>query len=100
MSLLSRPKLSSNGCYQDITPKSANWDFVGFKAYELEPSQTLNLTEVDNELCLVILSGKADIAVEDEDDDSCQQRDNDQGGDDEDVPQAHGGILDRESDGD
>ena len=66
MSLLSRPKLSSNGCYQDITPKSANWDFVGFKAYELEPSQTLNLTEVDNELCLVILSGKADIAVEDE----------------------------------
>ena len=28
--------------------------------------QTLNLTEVDNELCLVILSGKADITVEDD----------------------------------
>ena len=66
MSLLSRPKLSSNGCYQDITPKSANWDFVGFKAYELEPEQTLNLIEIDNELCLIILSGKADIKVEDE----------------------------------
>ena len=66
MSLLSRPKISSNGCYQDITPKSANWDFVGFKAYELEPEQTLNLIEIDNELCLIILSGKADIKVEDD----------------------------------
>ena len=45
MSLLSRPKLSSDGCYQNITPKSANWDFVGFEAHDMEPEKTLNWTD-------------------------------------------------------
>ena len=64
MSLLSRPKLSSDGCYQNITPKSANWEYVGFQAHELAPQQTLNWIDPDKESCLVILSGKADIRVD------------------------------------
>ena len=64
MSLLSRPKLSSDGCYQNITPKSANWEYVGFQAHELAPQQTLNWINPDKESCLVILSGKADIRVD------------------------------------
>ena len=64
MSLLSRPKLSSDGCYQNITPKSANWEYVGFQAHELSPQQTLNWIDPDKESCLVILSGKADIRVD------------------------------------
>ena len=42
------------------------------------------------------LAGQRAPPVEDEDDNSRQQRGNDQAGDDEDVPQAHGGILGRE----
>ena len=64
MSLLSRPKLSSDGCYQNITPESANWEYVGFQAHELVPQQTLNWIDPDKESCLVILSGKADIRVD------------------------------------
>ena len=66
MSLLSRPKLSSDGCYQNITPESANWEYVGFQAHELAPQQTLNWVDADKESCLIILSGKADITVENE----------------------------------
>jgi len=42
MSLLSRPKHSKDSCYQKITPKSANWDYVGFEAHDLNEKEILD----------------------------------------------------------
>ncbi len=63
MTLLRRPQPAANGRYQHITPENARWKFVGFEAYDLKPGQTLELVGTDNELCLVLLSGKADISA-------------------------------------
>ena len=64
MSLLSRPKNSKDSCYQKITPQSANWDFVGFEAHVLKENEELNWEDKSNECCLVVLSGIANISVE------------------------------------
>ena len=64
MTLLSRPKNSKDSCYQKITPESANWDFVGFEAHELKENEELNWEDKSNECCLVVLSGIANISVE------------------------------------
>lgn len=63
MTLLRRPQPEANGRYQHITPENAGWQYVGFAAYELQPGQTLELAASDKELCLVLLSGKADISA-------------------------------------
>lgn len=49
------------GCIQKITPQSAGWGYVGFEAYELKEGQTLEQNSGDNEICLVIVSGKATV---------------------------------------
>lgn len=49
---------------QDITPESAGWDYVGFKAYELNPSQSLKFEASDIETCVVIISGKATVQTD------------------------------------
>ena len=64
MSLLSRPKNSKGSCYQKITPQSANWDFVGFEAHDLKENETLDWKDELNECCMVILSGMANISVD------------------------------------
>ena len=66
MSLLSRPKHIKDSCYQKITPKSANWDYVGFEAHDLNEMEILDWKDQENESCLVILSGLANIIVDDE----------------------------------
>ncbi len=63
--LLRRPTLQSDGKYQDITPKNADWNYVGFSAYDLKQDQTLALYDADNETCLVLLSGKASVQAGD-----------------------------------
>lgn len=49
----------------NITPSSADWDHVGFDLYDLEAGDTLQLSQVDRELCLVILTGSADVKTGD-----------------------------------
>ena len=51
-------------CTQKITPSSAGWDFVGFEAYEMKKGDTLNLPGSDNEVCLVLVGGKATITTD------------------------------------
>lgn len=63
MTLLRRPEFGDNGRYQHITPENANWHYVGFEAYDLKQGETLELPASDNELCLVLLSGKADVST-------------------------------------
>lgn len=44
-----------------ITPESANWGYVGFDLYKLAPGQTLSKETGDREVCLVIVTGSADV---------------------------------------
>lgn len=63
MTLLRRPQMEANGRYQHITPENAGWRYVGFAAYDLPAGEVLGLPASDQELCLVLLSGIADIQV-------------------------------------
>jgi 5-deoxy-glucuronate isomerase len=51
-------------CTQKITPASAGWDYVGFEAYELKQGDSLTLPGSDNEVCLVLIGGKATIRTD------------------------------------
>jgi 5-deoxy-glucuronate isomerase len=65
--LLSRPTTPDDqGCIQRITPASAGWDYVGFEVYQLQPGQVLEQATGDQEVCLVLVSGLADVATEQE----------------------------------
>jgi len=61
-SLLSR-KLApdSKGCIQKITPESAGWKYVGFEVFILKPGESLEQETGVREVCLVLVSGKANI---------------------------------------
>ncbi|OPA75205.1 5-deoxy-glucuronate isomerase [Paenibacillus selenitireducens] len=48
-----------------ITPQSAGWNYVGFQVFQLESGQTLRQETENNEVCLVILSGKANVFTND-----------------------------------
>lgn len=66
MTLLRRSSIEENGRYQHVTPENAGWKYVGFSAYQLEKGQVLSLDASDQERCLVILSGIANIKAGDE----------------------------------
>ncbi len=59
--LLIKPELSQSRI-QHITPENAGWTYVGFEVYRLAVGEALAQTTDDQEVCIVILSGKADIA--------------------------------------
>ena len=63
-SLISRA-LSKNpeGLIQNITPESAGWKFVGFDVFRILSGKTLEKETNNNEVCLVILSGKASVST-------------------------------------
>lgn len=63
--LLSRPQ-HHQACTQDISPASANWEYVGFQSYELKAGENLELSSQDKEMCLVLVAGKADIRSQQE----------------------------------
>ena len=48
----------------NITPERAGWDHVGFSALRLQPGETESLHTGQRELCVVILSGSADVSVD------------------------------------
>ncbi|WP_234912805.1 5-deoxy-glucuronate isomerase, partial [Vibrio anguillarum] len=63
--LLSKYKAPDKmGCTQKITPENAGWEYVGFEVYELKTGQKLVLPASSNELCLVLVAGKASIRAE------------------------------------
>ncbi|RYV01359.1 5-deoxy-glucuronate isomerase [Shewanella sp. OPT22] len=60
--LLSKTKAADSvGRIQNITPESANWDYVGFEVFELKDGQNLIQESKDLELCFVIVGGKANV---------------------------------------
>lgn len=62
--LLSRwQQPDEQGCTQSVTPESAGWGYVGFRAYELEEGQQLTLPAVSEERCLVLVAGRATVTT-------------------------------------
>ncbi len=51
------------GVVLNITPESAQWDYVGFQVVRLAEGQTLRRETGSMEVCLVLLSGIADVAT-------------------------------------
>ena len=47
----------------DITPESAGWTHVGFRALRLEAGESESLETGARELCLVVLTGTVDVQV-------------------------------------
>ncbi|WP_445612400.1 5-deoxy-glucuronate isomerase [Geobacillus sp. YF-1] len=46
-----------------VTPESVGWEYVGFEVYVLVKGQTLRKETKDQEACLVLLKGKANIST-------------------------------------
>ncbi|WP_274653817.1 5-deoxy-glucuronate isomerase [Paenibacillus humicola] len=59
----SKTASDENGNVLAITPESAGWTYVGFEVYRLEPGRKLRRETGDREVCLVLLSGRADVAA-------------------------------------
>jgi len=59
--LLEPERPDRDGKILSVTPESAGWKYVGFDVYELKKGDTLQRQTEDNEVCLVLLTGKADI---------------------------------------
>jgi 5-deoxy-glucuronate isomerase len=49
-----------------ITPASAGWRYVGFEVFDLGPQQSLERHAPEREQCLVLLSGRASVRVNDQ----------------------------------
>ena len=60
--LLSRKQNpNAEGRIQNITPKIANWKYVGFDFFILRAGQILERDTEDREVCLVMVSGKGKV---------------------------------------
>lgn len=53
----------ANGRVQHITPASANWQYVGFDVYRLKAGDSVRLPTENTEVCVVLLTGKANVAT-------------------------------------
>ena len=51
----------AEGRILSVTPQSAGWTYVGFEVYRLKAGQSVTNQTEGNEICLVILSGRAAI---------------------------------------
>lgn len=54
-----------DGLVAAVSPESAGWKYVGFEVYQLQAGDSLNRLAQKNEICLVLLAGKADVKVDD-----------------------------------
>lgn len=65
--LLVKPHAAdSNGRVHTITPESANWKYVGFELYHLAPGDSLTQKTGTTEVCLVMVTGSADVKAGDQ----------------------------------
>lgn len=51
----------AQGQVLNITPESAGWTYIGFQVYDLKPGQKLRKETKDQEVCIVLLGGKAHV---------------------------------------
>nr|WP_284676509.1 5-deoxy-glucuronate isomerase [Vibrio sinus] len=57
------PHNSTELVKHEVTPKSAGWNYVGFKLIELTIGESIEISKSSNERCLVLVSGKATISA-------------------------------------
>jgi 5-deoxy-glucuronate isomerase len=60
--LLVKPT-GKTGLVTHITPATAGWTYVGFDVHMLAPGGTVGAATGDREVCLVLISGKAEITA-------------------------------------
>ncbi len=60
--MASRKAPGPDGLLVAVTPKEAAWSFVGFEAFRLPGGATIERATEGREACVVMLSGRADIA--------------------------------------
>ena len=58
-----RPQ-AKTGLVHNVTPQSAGWRYVGFALHKLASGEVTSGEAGANELCLVLVSGKARISVD------------------------------------
>lgn len=63
MADLLRKPTGTSGKVHDITAQSAGWDYVGFGLYQLRAGESAKEKTGDREVILVIVEGKAEITV-------------------------------------
>ena len=62
--LLSKKRpLDGTTLTQHVTPQSANWRYVGFEAHQLKAGESVVIQTGADEVCAVILSGKANAST-------------------------------------
>lgn len=63
--LLIRPneKAAQDGNIIRMTPESAGWEYVGFEVYKLNEGQSLKLETGNNEMAVVLLSGRTNAST-------------------------------------
>lgn len=49
-----------------ITPESAGWTYIGFEVYRLKDGQRFKKETQDHEVCVVLLSGRANVVTNNE----------------------------------
>jgi 5-deoxy-glucuronate isomerase len=61
-SLLVHPSApDQQGAVLNITPESAGWKYIGFRVHKLAKGQRFENDSKDQEVCLVLLSGRANV---------------------------------------
>ncbi|TVX98694.1 5-deoxy-glucuronate isomerase [Cohnella terricola] len=65
--LIVKPLKQSNeeGSVLAVTPESAGWTYVGFEVVKLKAGEKLKRNTQSQEVCLVLLSGKANVSTKD-----------------------------------
>ena len=59
--LYQQKKKDNTQALYSVTPKSAQWKYVGFEVYLLSSNTEIKQTNTENEICIVILSGRVNI---------------------------------------
>lgn len=52
-----------DGVVLSVTPETAGWTYVGFQVVKLAEGQTFSRTTENQELCLVLIQGRADVTT-------------------------------------
>ena len=64
--VVSSGKPDDQGKILHITPESAVWTYIGFQVYDLNKGQKISETTGDQEVCIVLLGGKAHVSTKKE----------------------------------
>lgn len=54
------------GTVIDVTPESANWDYIGFKVLQLKKGQKVSQNTGDREVVVVLVTGKANVQTKEQ----------------------------------